>query len=98
MRVDKYLSRVGLIRRTEFRNSEIDLKVNNRKAKPSKDVKEGDIIEFVSPSLILKIEVLKLPQNKSVPSKEREKYYRVIYRRSTKKELKSEFIKWLLED
>ena len=98
VRVDKYLSRLGLARRTELKKDDIVVKLNDKEVKPSKDVKEGDIIEFISPSLIFKVEVLKLPERKSVPTKERENYYRLIFRKIRKKEVRSEFIKWLLED
>jgi len=98
VRVDKFLSRVGLVRRTELKQDRVEIRINGKEVKPSKDVKVGDIIEFISPTLLFRVEVLRLPEKKGIPAKMRSFYYRVIYRSTKHKEIKSEFIKWLLED
>ncbi len=98
MRVDKYLSRVGLVRRSALKKDGVEIRVNEKDVKPSREIKVGDIIEFKSPTLLFKIEVLKLPECRSIPSKMRNTYYRLIYHRTKPKEIQSEFIKWLLGD
>lgn len=98
MRVDKYLSRLGLVKRASIKEELTNLKINGIVAKPSKKIKVGDVIEFISSNVIFKIEVLRLPEKRNVATKERENYFRLIYRRVNHREIKSEFIKWLLED
>ena len=98
MRVDKYLSAVGLIQRSKLKREEVRLSVNGKSVKPSKEVKVGDVIYLTSPTLVFEIEVLDIPSTKSVPKSRREDYYKVRVFKRQKKEINSEFIKWLLED
>ena len=98
MRVDKFLSIVGLIPRGRLKKEGVELKINGKKAKPSKEIKVGDIISVSSPTLYFEIEVLKLPVSKSVKKTERNEYYNLIVFKKQKKQVNSEFIKWLLED
>ncbi len=98
MRVDKYLSAVGLVRRTQLKKNNVEIKINGKKVKPSKEVRVGDVISFTSPTLIFKIEVIDIPLSKAVPKMDRDKYYRVRDLKKKKREIESEFIKWLLRD
>ena len=60
MRLDKYLKVARVIKRRTIAKDILDLgfvKINNRVAKPSTDVKVGDVIELTLGERILKIEV-----------------------------------------
>ena len=98
MRVDKYLSILGLVRRSSFKKEGILIKVNGNIVKPSKNIKVGDVVEFQSPTLTFKIEVVQLPKSKSIKSQDRKDYFKIIQKETRKKEITSEFIKWLLKD
>jgi len=98
VRVDKYLSILGLVRRSDIKKEGILIKVNGNIVKPSKNIKVGDAVEFQSPTFIFKIEVIKLPNSKSIKSQERKDYFKIIQKETKKKEITSEFIKWLLKD
>ena len=98
MRVDKYLSSLGIIQRSKLKKEGVILTVNGRRVKPSKEIKVGDVISVTSPTLIVELEVLDIPNIKSIPKTQREKYYKVKVFKRQKKEISSEFIKWLLED
>lgn len=52
--------------------------LNGKVAKPSKDVKVGDIIEIHYLKEIKKYEVLKIPQTKSIPKSAQSEYVREI--------------------
>ena len=60
MRLDKYLKVARVIKRRTIAKDILDLgfvKINSRVAKPSTDVKVGDILELTLGERILKIEV-----------------------------------------
>ena len=60
MRLDKYLKVSRVIKRRTIAKDILDLgfvKINNRNAKPSTEVKVGDILELTLGERILKIEV-----------------------------------------
>jgi ribosomal 50S subunit-recycling heat shock protein len=53
------------------------ISINGRKAKPSAEVRPGDVIEIRYPRGVKAIEVLETPAGQ-VGRKDRERYYRVI--------------------
>ena len=60
MRLDKYLKVSRVIKRRTIAKDILDLgfvKINNRNAKPSTEVKVGDILELTLGERVLKIEV-----------------------------------------
>ncbi len=65
MRLDKYLKVARVIKRRTIAKDILDLgfvKINNRVAKPSTEVKVGDILELTLGERILKIEVKAINQ------------------------------------
>lgn len=79
MRIDDFLSTVGLIkRRTEAKRLGDSgmIEVNGRTVKPSYDVKTNDII-VVKGKASLAAEVREIPRG-SVPKAERDKYFRIL--------------------
>lgn len=65
MRLDKYLKVSRLIKRRTVANEVSDLGrvlVNGSVAKPSKQLKEGDIIKIENPNRVISVKVLKIPQ------------------------------------
>lgn len=79
MRIDKFLklSRI-IIRRTVAKDATAggNVKINEKIAKPSDNVKVGDIIEVSFGSKTLKIEVLDIREN--VPKSEAESLYKIL--------------------
>ncbi len=66
MRLDKYLKVSRLIKRRTVANDAADggrVTVNGAPAKPSKDVKPGDIIEIRFGPRTVKVEVLSVAEN-----------------------------------
>lgn len=65
MRLDKFLKVSRLIKRRTVANEVSDLGrvfVNGNSAKPSKQLKEGDIIKIENPNREITVKVLKIPQ------------------------------------
>lgn len=65
MRLDKFLKVSRLIKRRTVANEVSDLGrvfVNGNAAKPSKQLKEGDIIKIEHPSKGISVRILKIPQ------------------------------------
>lgn len=65
MRLDKFLKVSRLIKRRTVANEVSDLGrvfVNEKQAKPSKTLKEGDIIKIEYPNRTIVAKVLKIPQ------------------------------------
>ena len=65
MRLDKFLKVSRLIKRRTVANEVSDLGrvfVNDIQAKPSKQLKEGDIIKIENPNRKIEARVLKIPQ------------------------------------
>lgn len=65
MRLDKFLKVSRLIKRRTVANEVSDLGrvfVNGNPAKPSKQLKEGDIIKIENPNRAITAKVLKIPQ------------------------------------
>ncbi|PWL76770.1 RNA-binding protein [Candidatus Gastranaerophilales bacterium] len=66
MRLDKFLKVSRLIKRRTVANEVSDMGrvfVNNNPAKPSKQLKEGDIIEIEYANRTVRVKILKIPQN-----------------------------------
>ena len=79
MRVDDYLSTIGVIKRRtvakDFGTNGL-LEANGRKIKPAYAVKLGDIIR-IKGSRPMAIEILDIP-TRSVPKGERDRYFKVL--------------------
>lgn len=81
MRLDKFLKTVQLIKRRTVANEASDegfVKVNGRQAKPSCNIKQGDIIEIDMWNYYKKIEVLGNIEKNSIPKKDIDKYIKVV--------------------
>ncbi len=66
MRLDKFLKVSRLIKRRTVANEVSDMGrvfVNNTPAKPSKQLKEGDIIKIEYANRTVRVKILKIPQN-----------------------------------
>ncbi|MBQ4123101.1 RNA-binding S4 domain-containing protein [bacterium] len=66
MRLDKFLKVSRLIKRRTVANKVSDqgrIYVNGIMAKPSKQLKEGDVITIVQADCEIKVRILKVPQN-----------------------------------
>lgn len=64
MRLDKFLKVSRLIKRRTVANEVSDLgrvMVNGNPAKPSKQLKEGDIIKIENPNKLVNVRILKIP-------------------------------------
>jgi ribosomal 50S subunit-recycling heat shock protein len=80
MRLDKYLKVSRLIKRRAIANEVSEMGrvcVNGACAKPSKQLKQGDIISIEYASRTLKVEVLKIPEN-NVSIQEAPSLYKII--------------------
>jgi ribosomal 50S subunit-recycling heat shock protein len=53
------------------------ISINGRKAKPSAEVRAGDIVEIRYPRAIVAVEILEIPAGQ-VPRKDRERFFRVV--------------------
>lgn len=66
MRLDKYLKVSRLIKRRTVANEACEngkISLNGRVAKPSADVKEGDIIELTLGDKVIKVRVVKITEH-----------------------------------
>ena len=81
LRIDKFLNAVNIVKRRSIADEmckEGVVFVNGKKAKPAKVVKVGDIIEIHYLSGVKKIEVLKIPETKTIPKSKKSEYVREI--------------------
>jgi ribosome-associated heat shock protein Hsp15 len=81
LRIDKFLNSVNIVKRRSIADEMCKVGVvliNGKKAKSSKDVKLGDIIEIHYLSGIKKFEVLKLPESKTIPKSKKNEYVKEI--------------------
>jgi len=81
LRIDKFLNSVNIVKRRSIADEmckEGVVFINGKKAKPSKDVKVGDVIEIHYLSGIKKYEVLKLPETKTIPKSKKNEYVKEI--------------------
>ncbi len=88
MRIDNYISDLGIIKRRTIAKELADgghVKVNDRRAKPAYKVKVDDIIEITGKNHI-KLRVLKIPTGKSVPKPDRPEYFEILHRASSASE------------
>ena len=51
--------------------------INGRKAKPSAEVRPGDVVEIRYPRSVMAVEILEIPAGQA-PRKERDRFFRVI--------------------
>ncbi|MEO0258153.1 MAG: RNA-binding S4 domain-containing protein [candidate division WOR-3 bacterium] len=96
MRIDTFLKLTGFSRSRNVVKS-WQLKVNGLEKKPSYEIKEGDVVEFVDEDgrhLILK--VLAIPKG-SVSKKARKDFFQILSKSYEVKE-KESFLKWLFEN
>lgn len=80
MRLDKFLKVSRLIKRRTVANEVSDLGrvfVNGNAAKPSKQLKEGDIIKIENPKNSISVKILKIPQG-NVSVQEAPELYAII--------------------
>lgn len=80
MRLDKFLKVSRLIKRRTVANEVSDkgrVLVNGNPAKPSKQLKEGDVIQIESLSRPITAKILKIPQN-NVSVQEAPSLYEII--------------------
>ena len=81
MRIDKFLNSVNIVKRRSIADEmckEGVVFINGNKAKSSKDVKTGDIVEIHYLKGIKKFEVLKLPETKTIPKSKKDEYVKEI--------------------
>ncbi len=81
MRVDKYLNSVNITKRRTVSEDMCKsgvVSINDKVAKPAKDVKVGDIIEIKYLERVEKYEVLQIPITKSIPKSKKDEYVRRV--------------------
>lgn len=81
MRIDKFINSVNLTKRRAVAQDMIKhdaVLLNGIKAKASKQVKVGDLIEFIYLDSSEKYEVLQIPVSKSIPKSKKDEYVRQI--------------------
>lgn len=81
MRLDKYLQVTGLIKRRALSNEACKLGlvcVNNIKAKPTKEISVGDIIDIKLARREIQIKVLQLISGNSLKKSIRDEYFTVL--------------------
>lgn len=80
MRLDKFLKVSRLIKRRTVANEVSDkgrVLVNGNQAKPSKQLKEGDIIKIESKNLPVTVKILKIPQG-NISVQESQSLYEIV--------------------
>jgi len=81
MRIDKFLSTVNIVKRRSLSEDMCKsgvVKINDKVAKPAKDVKVGDIIEIKYLEKVKKFQVLKIPTTKTLPKSLKEEYIKEL--------------------
>jgi len=81
VRVDKFLNSVNIVKRRSIADEmckEGVVFINEKKAKPSKNVKIGDIIEIHYLNGVKKYEVLKIPETKTIPKSKKSEYVKEL--------------------
>jgi len=81
VRIDKWLSSTNVVKRRTIAQDMVKsgvVFINGTKAKPSKDVKVGDIITIEYLKGAKKYEVLQIPTTKTIPKSAKEEYVREL--------------------
>lgn len=81
MRVDKFLNSVNITKRRAVSEDMCKngvVSINGVVAKPSKDVKVGDIITIQYLEKAVKYEVLQIPETKTIPKTKQNEYVREV--------------------
>ena len=81
MRIDKFLNTVNIVKRRSLAEDMCKsgvVKINDRVAKPAKDVKVGDVIEIEYLEKTKKFQVLKIPTTKTLPKSAKDEYVKEI--------------------
>lgn len=81
MRVDKFLNSVNITKRRAVSEDMCKngvVSINGVVAKPSKDVKVGDIITIQYLEKAVKYEVLQIPETKTIPKTKQNEYTREV--------------------
>jgi len=81
LRVDKFLNTVNITKRRSLAEDMCKsgvVKINDKTAKPAKDVKAGDIIEIEYLEKTKKFKVLQIPTTKTIPKSKKEEYIEEI--------------------
>ena len=81
MRVDKFMNSVNITKRRAISEDMCKsgvVSVNGKVAKPSKDVKVGDIIEIAYLDRTVRYEVLQIPTTKSIPKSKKDEYVKEL--------------------
>ncbi len=81
MRIDKFLNSVNITKRRAISEDMCKsgiVSINDKVAKPAKDVKVGDIIKVKYLEKTEAYEVLQIPVTKSIPKSKKDEYVRRI--------------------
>ncbi len=81
MRLDVFLKLSRLVLRRTVANQICNagfVRVNGLKAKPSKEVREGDEIEIKASGKFLKVKIVSIPSNRQVSKKDASKLYEIL--------------------
>lgn len=81
MRVDKFINSVNITKRRSIAEDMCKSKVvsvNEKIAKPAKDVKVGDIIKVTYLRGDVSYEVLQIPTTKSIPKSKKDEYIKEL--------------------
>jgi ribosome-associated heat shock protein Hsp15 len=81
LRIDKFLNTVNIVKRRSLAEDMCKsgvVKINDKVAKPAKDVKVGDIIEITYLEKVKKFQILKIPTTKTLPKSAKDEYVKEI--------------------
>ncbi len=81
MRLDQFLKLSRVVKRRSVAKELCDsgaVKVNGRPVKPSREVREGDVIEIDTFTRYLKAQVVRIPSSKNVSKKEARELLQIL--------------------
>jgi ribosomal 50S subunit-recycling heat shock protein len=81
LRIDKFLNTVNIVKRRSLAEDMCKsgvVKINDKVAKPAKDVKVGDIIEIQYLEKVKKFQILKIPTTKTLPKSAKDEYVKEL--------------------
>jgi len=81
LRIDQFLKVARIVKRRSVAKELCDsgaVRVNGQSTKPSREVKEGDIVEIDTLTRFLKVKVVKVPSKKNVSKKEARELCQVL--------------------